>query len=150
MLAKQTKQIDDITFEVTQLAFTGGMNFLAKLGRLSAPALGKLGKALEDGNTDQIDMGEALAGVAAVIVSLPEDPVSDLFQPLLKDSCTVTVNGKMQAFWPVRDLLLAGKYGTAVKLFAFALEVNYGNFFDALRDAAGPFLASKKPEASAA
>jgi hypothetical protein len=81
---------------------------------------------------------EALAAaLAASLRSVKGADVSNLIRALLVP-CLVTINGITTPVLPVFDTEFQGKLLTVFKLTAFAIEVNYGDFFAAAKGALGP------------
>jgi hypothetical protein len=79
-------------------------------------------------------------------MTLSEDDFEQLHETLLRHSALL----KGKPLWDQMDLILAGRVGTGIKILAFALEVNYGDFFAALSATAAQYQGSKKLEAQAA
>ena len=133
----QIKTIDSIEYSIDQLGGMKGLRLFNRLLRLCAPALGSIGKALADRKSlADMDLDSVGKAVSAMLVSLTDDDLESLTRELL-GSCTFDREGKrIELMSPgVFDLEMRGKVGTILKLLSFALEVNYGNFFEALQNA---------------
>lgn len=124
------------TFEVTQLTVLRATKMLTRLGRLLGPSL----KDMKGGTDAEALKMLGAAAIGDLLARLEETEVERLLLDLLE---TTTVDGA-----PVKkqlDLLFAGSLVEMFKLAAFALQVNFGDFFAALADLtrAKPASASK-------
>lgn len=128
MIEPKTKEIDGISFTVRQLPAMKSLRMLNRLTRTIGPALTALGAT---GGLSLDSVGEALAKLGD---KLSDAEAESIARELLSDATFQPADGSPGGeLLPRIDLALQGKPETLLKLLAFALEANYGNFFDALR-----------------
>lgn len=143
MIETKYKTIDDkaagkaFNYSVTQLPAMRGLKMLARLTRTVGPALAKLAD-IEGGEIGVAALGDA---VGALCEKLTDAEIDGITRELLAGS-TVDEQPLLSQF----DNHFAGKPELALQVLAFAIEVNFGGFFDVARGA----LASRKvPEKKA-
>ncbi len=130
MAQVHTKLIDGYQVQLSPLpAFTALEQFTALTGLLGPALMSLIGK----------DEGMATA-LAASVRSVKGSDVTALIRALLA-TCQVTINGNNVPILPIFDTEFQGKLLTVFKITAFAIEVNYGDFFAAARGALGPLAA---------
>lgn len=138
MIETKYKTIDDKTtgkagnYSVTQLPAFRGLKMLARLTRTVGPALAKLADAEQGGEIGVAALGDA---VGALCEKLNDAEIEGITRELLAGA-TVDEQPLLSQF----DMHFAGKPELALQVLAFAVEVNFGGFFDAARNA----LASRK------
>jgi hypothetical protein len=145
-LTTQTRSIDGLQFSVTQLPGFKAMTMFHRLVRAIGPAAGALGKEIDlatlgkgklEDILGNIDLGQAARGMLAAIPKLTESmspaELEGITRELLESSTVVMENGVQGPLLPQFDRVMQGRTSTALKLLAFAIGVNYGNFFDALK-----------------
>ena len=139
MAQVQQKIIDGYSFQISPLpAFAALEQFTTLTGLVGPSVMSLLGK------------DEALAAaLAASLRSVKGADVSALIRALLAP-CLVTVNGITTPVLPVFDTEFQGKLLTVFKLTAFAIEVNYGDFFEAAKGALGPLGVKMKAKIASA
>jgi hypothetical protein len=135
-LVRQERLIDGSTFSVTQLPAMRGVKMLNRLFRVLGPpaarALGGVNVAeLASRGLAGLDVGALAEAVPLLADRLTEAELEALVRELLE---TATIDGR--PLMPTFDLTMQGRVGTVLKLVGFALEVNYGSFFDVLGGAA--------------
>lgn len=129
--------IGDYRYRVTQLGVTQGLEVMAELAKMLLPGMGGmasggLGKIL------QADTGSQQFAMAATKLAQAIDSakVQKVVKVLAKTTA-VFGEGFGDAGAPL-DIHLedhfAGRYGELVGWMKFALEVNYGNFFEGLKN----------------
>jgi hypothetical protein len=138
MQKTQERVIDGTRFAVTQLPAMRGFKMFHRLGRALGPAIAQVAGGLK-GKLAEMNVAELGAGVGALLERLDENDLEAITGELLK---TAHIDGK--PLMPSFDLLMQGRIPTLLKLLAFAIEVNYGNFRDWLPALADQ--ASKQPE----
>ncbi len=136
MRSTDTRTIDGFSYDVTQLPGMRGVRFLARLGRIVGPSLGGLITSLQGGGLAGADLSAVAVSVGRLFIDLTENELEAICRELLgsatyRDPVTQKIVPVMDDF----DLHFQGRAASVLKLLAFALEVNYGNFFDALRGA---------------
>lgn len=130
MRTQESKVIDGMTFTVQQLPAMRALRLLNRLGRFFTPALASLVGG--GGKLGQADVGALAAAAGGLFDRLSEDELERLTKDLL-ETATVAIDGKDTGpVMPQFDLLFQGKMGAVLKLLAFALQVNYSDFSDAL------------------
>lgn len=124
-LQTKNREIDGIEFAVTMLPAMRGLKLQARAARLIAPALSKAS-----------DWEQA---VGAAFAALGDDDVEQLARELLYNATAREPGARepLPLFGPAGcfDRVLAGRYATFYKLLAFAAEVNFEDFFVALKKA---------------
>ena len=137
MKTTHSKVIDGIEFTIDQLPAMRALRLLNKLARLASPALGAIGAAFSQSKSvANMDLDALGRGASALLSSLSDDEMEAITRELL-GSAIMRSGGKNVELLAVFDLEFRGKMGTVLKLLGFALEVNYGNFIEALKGAAG-------------
>ncbi len=131
MVETKFKEIDGARYGVSQLPAMRGLRMFNRLTRVLGPALTKAAAA--DG------LGSLPDALLLLTEKLSDDELEAITRELLYNA-TQNEAPLMSLF----DTLMAGKTGTVLKLLAFAVEVNYASFFDALRSAVGKRLAAVK------
>lgn len=117
---EETRTIDGTAFTVRMLTADVGLDVGYDLAQALGPAIGKL---------DQGDVGEA---AAMLFARLPKEDFKRLVHTLVDSA---DADGK-----PVREVfnhVFMGKPMTLMKVFAFALELNFSSFFAGLGGAKG-------------
>ncbi len=116
MRKEQEQSINGIKFKVTQLGFADGMELLTRLGRLIGPSL-----------KDSHHQPSPTAMIGDIISRLSFSELFHASELLAKHTRIEREPGR----WPVLEpeVDLAGRYDLATRWLAFALEVNYGDFF---------------------
>jgi len=116
MRKEQEQTINGTKFKVTQLGFADGMELLTRLGRLIGPSL-----------KDSHHQSSPTAMIGDIISRLSFSELFHAIELLAKHTRIEREPGR----WPVLEpeVDLAGRYDLATRWLAFALEVNYGDFF---------------------
>lgn len=127
MLETQTKTIDGHKFTVTQLPAMRGLRMFRRLGSAVAPAIARAVESAKAGG--DLELASAASAVDLLFSKLTEDELEAITRELLSQSTM----DDMALFPSQFDLKLSGRIETVLKLLAFAVEVNYRGFFDALR-----------------
>ena len=104
-------------FKVTQLGFADGMELLTTIGRLVGPALSDSNKSTNP-----------TAMIGDIVGRLSFSEISSITEKLAKSTRIEREPGR----WPVLEpeVDLAGNYDLTLRWLGFALEANYGDFFD--------------------
>jgi hypothetical protein len=112
---------------VQQLPAMRAVKLSRRLIQIAAPAVA----ALKDLSlsADASVLGDAIAGALA---EFSEKDLEALIKDLL-ETATVEQDGKLAKVMPLFDSLFGGKIFTLYKVLAFALEVNFADFFEPLR-----------------
>lgn len=137
----QTKTIGSWVFGVSQLPGRRAIQAFNRLGRVMGPALSLFLKALGTGkgaSLETLDLGVLGDAIPAFFGGLGEDDLNFFINTFLETS---TVDGK--PLFPQLDLVFMGGTDTLYKVLLFAVEVNYGNFLEALRGLAATAEAPK-------
>lgn len=120
------KRIDGVEYEVRMLPATRATKLLVKLGKMLGPAFAAIARG-EGGIDREIDGALFAGAVSALFASADPDEVD----AILKELAEVTLaDGK--GLRPIYDIHFAGKIGRLMKWAAFALQVQYEDFFGAL------------------
>lgn len=128
-LEKQTRQIGEFSYEVTQFGAKVGNRVLLKVVKSLAPLFMAAAAA---GNIKDIDV----EGVASAIAGISEDEFEWLVEQFAS-ATEVQIGEQTPTLKKVYDLHFAGKYLDELAWLAFAIEVNYGPFFQDMKRKAG-------------
>lgn len=145
-LQNQTREINGVTYEIQQLPARRAMKLLARLGKLVAPLVAVAQGAAKSGGVLKLDAGLLTSAVGGLFDALPPEDVEPLMAELFASAVILDGNARVP-LWPVFDLRMQGRTFDVLKLAAFAVEVNFGDFFDALR-ANMPAAEAEKPSTS--
>jgi hypothetical protein len=136
MLKSESREIDGMSFTVTQLPATKQFRLQAWLALKVGPGIVKAlsGVDLSGGakSLSKVDLGEMADGVAMLCDRLSADDFEKLWKELL-EGARVKVDGNSVLLKDVFEVVMVGKFLTLLKLIRFAMEVNFGSFFDVLR-----------------
>lgn len=136
-LQSQTKAIAGRQFEVFKLPPLDANDVLIEIVEVVGPALGKLADAstkakktsILDLELDEIEVGDAIEFIARSLTK-------ERLRSLIGTMSTVThCDGKRLT--EVFDIVFRGDLAAMYQWLFFAIEVNFGNFFDFLRSAIG-------------
>lgn len=153
MLKREEKKIGDRVFAVTQLPAMRALKLWTRLLKIAGPALAALAgtgipKSLADADT------KSLAPVISTLFEhLTDTEVEQLTRDLLSTAQVQSDEGKWIELFGASgafDLVMGGDRGVLeiVQLLGFAVEVNFADFFGALRGAL-KLARSKTPSGSA-
>ena len=132
MIKSETRVFEDMAITVQQLPATRGVKLSRKLATVAAPVIGALqGLSLDK---DVGVLGEALT---KALDQLSEKDLDELIRTLL-ETAKVETEGKIAPLMPMFDGLFAGRILLVYKVIAFALEVNFADFFEAFRALKAP------------
>lgn len=146
------KEIDGMKFTVQMMPVKRAIKMLHKLARAGLPAMLKAvgeskleGESLGLADLDLSNLGEA----AAMLFEKFSDADLDHCMSELLETAVVEAEGKTTPVLKALDTVITNPL-TMFKAMAFALEVNYGNFSDAFRAAAGTLKLGKAAPSSKA
>ncbi len=128
----EQRVIGDRTFEVSQLPARRALEMFGRLGRLLGPAAFEA--IAKGGNLDpEADVVEAMLPAIAPAVqtlfgNLPAGELTSIAEALLAPATC-----DMKPIVPQMDELFQGQILQLLQVVAFAVEVNYRDFFDAGR-----------------
>ncbi len=154
-IESRKKEINGITFEVTQLPYFKAQRLFTRLLKLLGPGLMALAQAAGAAG------GRALvAAIASKDVSDFAPALSSLFDGLdpedaerltkqILDGARVVYNGKLVDLVENMDVVVGGDFWTGLAVQAWALSVHFGNFSSA-RGAANALGLKVKPSSSEA
>ena len=123
----QSRQIGEYSVSVSMLPAFTAVEHLTTLTSLIGPPLAGLLASKEDD-------GKLASALAASLRGLKGSDVSSLMRGLLA-TVSITKDGKTFPLLPVFDVEMQGKLVTAFRIVAFAIEVNYADFFGGARSA---------------
>ena len=149
----KSELIDGFTYEVTQLGAIEGRRLLVKLSKVLLPALGALVKGA-DGNIADVDLSKIdLAGAAEALATAMDPDEFDRIVDQLAGTTEVwgpgfgDLGGNLpRAF----DEHFSARYASMLKWLAFALKVNFSDFFDGKGSVAGLVAGLRSPVAPSA
>jgi hypothetical protein len=138
----QSKTIGDYTYQVTQLGARQGRRVLVTLFRAIGPAMADLAKAGKGGAEESL--AAALGGLARSVTADDLDGLCEAFAAstkVLLPTQTVAGAGTLpQDLSPIFDTHFRGRYSSMIGWLAFAIQVNYSDFFDAAGEGLGGLL----------
>jgi hypothetical protein len=131
MVTVQAKTIDGLDFELAPMPAWAGLETFTRVSKYLAPALDGLG-AITGGSSSK---DVAVAALAKAVQGLANNQPAELkaISKVLLEGCTVTIDGKKQKLLPVFDIVMQGRLLTYFKLMAWALEINYLDFYEGLK-----------------
>lgn len=155
MQEPKSKQIAGYVVTVSPLGAWQSLETLQTLSQMIGPALGKLGGAAAASVGSDVDAErKALEGVTqglmAALLALKPGELQTVGKALLANTLLLTPSakpGEEIGILKVFDTEFAGQTLTVLKVIAFAIEVNYGDFFAALRPALAAIGAKLKSAA---
>jgi hypothetical protein len=133
MLEPQTKQIDDVNVTVTQLPAMRALKLLHRILKAVAPSAAK---AMASGDAKKLALTNLSEAAELLFDRLSEEDLAAVTKQLL--STAFVTAGDEQRPAVSGDILhgaFDGHIGLLMKVLAFALEVNYGDFLGVLKRA---------------
>lgn len=140
-LETQTRQIGEFSYEVTMLGAKLSDRVLLKIARSVAPMFLL---AASSGSLKSLDMSSA----ADAIRDLKEEEFEWVRDQLAASTDVVMADGKKPSLKNIYDLHFAGRVGERLEWFEFAIEVNFGPFFQGLKQKAAATLAARNGAAA--
>ncbi|HWJ97515.1 MAG TPA: hypothetical protein VNQ33_05105, partial [Acidimicrobiales bacterium] len=124
----QTSTIDGHSYTVRMLPARRATRMLAKLSSMIGPALGTLaeGGKLSDLADAKVN-GKLFSRAAVALFAHVDEDAVDAILMELADVTTVEPGGLLK---PIYDVHFMGRQGALMKWAAFALRVQYADFFD--------------------
>lgn len=129
------KEINGKRFTISQLPAMRALKLSTRLGKLFGPAMAKVAgagppKAFEDMNLEALS-----PAVAMLFENLTESEIESLTKELLGSALAQLDGNWVELFGkaPTFDLVMGGDVLGIYRLLYAAIEVNYSDFFDALR-----------------
>lgn len=122
----KSKEIGGVVYEVQQLPARRALRLVARLGKVLGVLIGSVstgGRGVGD-----LDLGDALAGVFDRVTPDEQDAI---LGELFASTTIVEPSGAKVPFWSVIDTRMQGKVFDVYKVAAFAMEVNFADFFAA-------------------
>lgn len=137
MVEAKTKDIDGFKVTVTTLTAMRSLKLMHRLIKAVGPGLLKsLSGVASKGKVSigDLDVGSLADGAQAILDRLSENDLEDTVKTLF-ETALLERSGKSQQFMSSYEMAYAGNMPALLKTIQFGLEANYGNFFDALRNA---------------
>ena len=128
MIETKEKEIGGMRFTVSQLPAMRALKTLNRIGRILGPAFAKASGASKGGDLGGTEIAAFADAIHILFDKLTDEELEGLTRALLD---TATVDGKL--LMPQFDTVMSGKVEVILQLLKFAFEVNYGNFFNAVR-----------------
>ena len=140
MFNAETKKIGGCEYKVTQLGAVKGRGAFLRLVKCLGPMLA--GLAGKGGKVADIDVGALFSRL-----DLTEDDLTFFCDTFAEKTFVTLPDGKMPRLDKVFDEHFAGSYSYMVQWLAFAVKVNFADFFDGLSSAPAspPDTASSQP-----
>ncbi len=125
---------DDLKVSTTQLPPMRAMPLVTQVGRLVGSALASGATEIAGKKLAEIDFSKLGAVFAGVCAQLEGDELSKLTRALLSNtSAELEIDGKLRRVElrndDVINSVFAGRFFTLFEVLAFAIEVNFGDFF---------------------
>lgn len=147
-VVQQELEIDGVKYSVTQLTGWKSVKMLPRLGRALGPAFGKLMGGLAQNGEFSLDrkvtFGLVAGSIGPALVDLferlTENELEGIARVLLETATFTDESGRTAHLLPVFDIHFQGKPASVLRLLAFAIEVNYGSFFDVAVALARPYM----------
>lgn len=129
MRKSETKEIDGLKVTVAQLPPRKGFKVAAKLFKFVAPALAEMQPDQE------VDMGKLQPVLMGMLRDIDDDELERIMTDVFATAYVVReVDGKLAKFelnsGDKIDAAFEGKLPAMFQSVMFAIEVNFGNFFD--------------------
>lgn len=155
MQEPKSKTIAGYVVTVSPLGAWQSLETLQTLSKMIGPALGKLGGAAaasigNEGDAEKKALEGVTQSLMAALVALQPGELQSVGKALLANTMVLTPKagpGEEVSILRVFDTEFAGQTLTVLKVIAFAIEVNYGDFFAALRPALAAIGAKLKSAA---
>jgi len=146
----KSEPIDGFTYEVTQLGAVEGRRMLVRISKIVLPTLGALIKdadfgRLSDLNIADIDIDSA---AKALVEAVDADSVDKIIESM-SGITEIWGPGFGAAGAPMAhhfDDHFAGRYAAMLRWLAFALKVNFSDFFDGKGSVAKLAASLRSPE----
>jgi hypothetical protein len=139
----QERTIDGRTYTVQQLPARKALKTLNRLGKVFGPALAQAATAVGSSaklDIAAIDVAKLGGAVEALFANLEDADLDHFVQTFLESSL---VDGA--PLYAQLDVVFMGKIDGLLKLLAFAVEVNFGNFMRGLGGAVRQLAPAKVP-----
>lgn len=134
----QEKTIQGLKFQLSMLPATAALECFHGLVRVCGPGLPSLVSAIAAGGIANMSQ-EKLFGVGgsvfAALAKAPTPEVMALAKQLLQP-CRVQQDGKWAELPGVYDVVLQGKVWAQLNLLLWAIQFNFSDFFDGMKNAA--------------
>lgn len=141
-LKTSTRSIDGMDVSVTQLPARKGLKLAGKLGRVIAPVLSHIGNVKLDS-----DLTALAPALTALFSNLDDRDYDVLLLEILCMTAVVTqgVRHELTSLEKI-DFVFGGDMPKLVRVCAYALEVNFGDFIaGGLSASSAPVLQAVKP-----
>lgn len=138
MIQTETRTIDGVSFEISQLGFTSQRKIFVKLAKTLGPGMAKMLAAvpsldaMRGANFDAYGASDALS---ELLVHLDDTTLEYFFEEFGKNSryLDTSKDAKPVMHSAIRETIFRGRLLLAFKWLAASIEVNYADFFSALR-----------------
>ena len=137
-LKTETRIIGGVKVKTTQFSALRSFRLLSRLGKVLAPSLAKVAGVDFNSGVENMELSSFLPALTDLLGNLDPDEGQKLIRDLLAGS-TAEVDGKLFPLDTDEQITLAfgGDLPALLSAARFALEVNYGDFFGAVRAAEG-------------
>lgn len=151
MIEAKDISLGGVTYRVAQLPATKALKLSHQLARILGPALLRAGAAIDRKGgkllESKIDFGQLSDAADLLFRNCDEVTFESIVKTVLTDQLVMVQGATVVRIDPAMfELQFAGQMKTLFRLIAFALEVNFADFFDDLR----PLLAALQAKAAAA
>ena len=130
MLKTDSRVIDDLDVKTTQLPALRSFTLFTKLGRIISPALEQAADLFSGKSLATMEVSAIAPALAALFEQLKPDETKDLVHDILENT-VVVLDGKLYDLSSddVINHVFTGRFRAMLSTMAFALEVNYSDFF---------------------
>lgn len=130
MIEARDREINGTHYTVRMLNGTKGKALLTRLFKLAGPALADILAGIKDAQSVQEMKLDGVADAVRSFASrLPDNELNEITLILAEHTEITIAGGKPMALKQLADSHFAGNYREMFSWIAFALEVNYADFF---------------------
>lgn len=143
-LKSESRNIDGLEVRSSQLPALRTLALSARLGRVAAPALSKMG-----GLTLKSNVADLLPAIMDLCTRLEEGEIESLACEILAATSVQVDEGRGPKLIELNNRqaingVFSGRFKTLLYVIMFALEVNYSDFFDESPEPSKPGAKGKK------
>lgn len=134
MVKSEEKTIQGLKFQLGMLPAFQSLEAMPRVLKLVGPAMGGFKTLILSGALAAKDRTKIAASAVELLGSLGQADPNELVAVarLLLSTCRVQEGGKWTELVPVFDVVLQGRMFTVLNLIAWAVQLNYHDFFDLL------------------
>lgn len=134
MIKHDTKTIQGLKFQLGMVPAMQSLESMPRVLALVGPAISSLKDAVTGGKVDPSKMLEVGTGIVTHLGKASPKELVEVAKILLAP-CQVQEDGKWVDLLSVFDVMMQGRIFTVLNLIAWAVQLNYQDFFALLPDA---------------